>query len=90
MQARALPFRYFRRSRPERTRRSLFSRPKRFAPPPARVLASPEKFRAELADPGIARRSHLAELAAVYIAGRVGELGVIENVEEFSPNLKPH
>jgi hypothetical protein len=59
-------------------------------PPPARVLASPEKFRAELADPGIARRSHLAELAAVYIAGRVGELGVIENVEEFSPNLKPH
>jgi hypothetical protein len=32
MQARALPFRYFRRSWPERTRRSLLSRPKRFAP----------------------------------------------------------
>ena len=67
----------------------FLSPPKGFAPL-SRVLSSPEKFRAELADPGIARRSHLTELAAVDIAIGVGELDMVEDVEEFRSDLKPH
>ena len=48
----------------------------------------PEELRADLTDPGIARRSHLAEQAVVDITGRIVELGMIENIKELSPDLK--
>jgi len=45
------------------------------------------KPRADLADPGVARRRDLAELAAADISGRVVEQGVIEDIKEFGSDL---
>jgi hypothetical protein len=51
----------------------------------------PEELRAQLADSGAKILSHtgyLAEITAIDIAVRVVEQGVIENIEELSPDFK--
>jgi hypothetical protein len=50
---------------------------------------SPVKLSAELADAWITGRTHLAKQAAVDIAPRIEELGMIENIEELSSDLNP-
>lgn len=48
---------------------------------------SPDKFRAELADARIVGIRDISEAGAADVAGRIHELRVVENIEEFTANL---
>lgn len=54
------------------------------------VLASPDKFRTDLTDTRRSRICDVAEGIAADVPARVHELGVVEYVEEFTPNLERH
>ena len=49
---------------------------------------SKRELQRQLSDPGRSHTGHLAEVARVNTTRRTGELGMIENVEEFRPEFK--
>lgn len=50
----------------------------------------PDKLRAELADTRIVGIRDISEAGAAYVAARIHELRVVENIEEFTANLDRH
>ena len=50
--------------------------------------ASPDKLRTDLADARITGIGDIPETSAGEIPARIRELRVVENIEEFTPNLK--
>src|SRR5262245_61144438 len=54
------------------------------------LLILPVELRADLPDARIARAGHYSEVAAAEVAVRAIELGVVEDVKEFTAKLKRH
>ena len=52
------------------------------------VSASPDKLRTDLANARITGVGDISEACAADIPARIHELRVVENIEEFSPNLE--
>src|SRR5579872_97700 len=50
----------------------------------------PDEFRTNLTNTGITRTRDIAEVSVADVPGRVVELSVIEDIEEFTPNLEMH
>jgi hypothetical protein len=50
----------------------------------------PEELRADLADARIAGLGHVSEAPVANVPAGILELGVVENIEEFTSNLEGH
>lgn len=54
------------------------------------VSALPDELRTDLADARVAGVGDVAEASAADVTARIRELGMVEYVEEFTPNLEVH
>lgn len=54
------------------------------------ATASPDEFRTDLPNARIAGTSYVTEIFAANVPSRVVKLRVVEDVEEFTSNLKIH
>jgi len=54
------------------------------------ATALPDEFRTDLPNARVARTRDVTKSFAANVAAGVGELRVIEDVEEFTPNLEVH
>lgn len=52
------------------------------------MSASPDELRTDLPDARVAGVRDISEASAADIPARIHELRVVENIEEFTPNLK--
>lgn len=62
----------------------------RARPSLARDVRSPNELRTDLADAWVASVGDVSEAAAADVTARIKELRVVEDVEEFRPNLERH
>lgn len=58
--------------------------------PESLLSRSPDKFRTDLTDAGIAGTRNVTEICAANVSGRIVKLRVVEDVEEFTSNLEVH